>query len=163
MLRRSFLVGSNRTKKLDDLDLATERARERLAENPSLIAKQEALGRERALIYKMLLLTGLRKGELTSLTVGQLELDVPIPILTLEARDEKNREGSTVPIRGDLADDRPYHEYLHRPAAFGRCQRSQCPAESSSCARACTKSCTRCRPETPLAVNRWRVFPRKRV
>jgi integrase len=65
----------------------------------------ERLGQERALIYKTLVLTGLRKGELASLTVGQLVLDTEPPYLVLNAADEKNREGSTIPLRGDLAAD----------------------------------------------------------
>ncbi len=65
----------------------------------------ETLGWERALIYKTLVLTGLRKGELASLTVGQLVLDGTLPCLMLDAADEKNREGSTIPLRSDLADD----------------------------------------------------------
>jgi integrase len=68
-------------------------------------AQLEALGRERALIYKTLVLTGLRKSELASLTVTQLRLDRPIPHIELDAEDEKNREGSSVVIRPDLADD----------------------------------------------------------
>jgi len=89
----------------EDLDAATNRARERLAKNPALVAEMEALGRERALIYKALVLTGLRKGELASLTVGQLVLDADPPFLTLDAADEKNRQGSTIPLRADLAED----------------------------------------------------------
>jgi integrase len=65
----------------------------------------ELLGRERALIYKTLVLTGLRRGELASLTVGQLELDGPLPCIVLDAADEKNRAGSTLPLRSDLAAD----------------------------------------------------------
>jgi len=65
----------------------------------------ELLGRERALIYKTLVLTGLRKGELASLTIGQLELDGPMPLVVLHAADEKNRQGSDIPLRSDLADD----------------------------------------------------------
>ena len=65
----------------------------------------ETLGWERALIYKTLVLTGLRKGELASLTVGQLVLNGPMPCLMLDAADEKNRDGSTIPLRADLADD----------------------------------------------------------
>ncbi len=68
-------------------------------------AELELLGRERALIYKTLVLTGLRKGELASLTVGQLELDGAMPFVVLHAADEKNRQGSDVPLRSDLADD----------------------------------------------------------
>ncbi len=65
----------------------------------------EWIGRERALIYKTLVLTGLRKGELESLTVGQMFLDEPLPYAALDAADEKNREGNDIPIRIDLAED----------------------------------------------------------
>ena len=65
----------------------------------------ELLGRERALIYKTLVLTGLRKGELASLTVGHLQLDGPVAYAVLDAANEKNREGSDVPLRADLAAD----------------------------------------------------------
>ena len=90
---------------LDTLPAAVERARARLAKNPEFVEKLERLGRERALIYKTLVLTGLRKGELASLTVGQLELDGPMPFVILNAADEKNRQGSTIPLRHDLAND----------------------------------------------------------
>lgn len=63
------------------------------------------LGRERALIYKTLVLTGLRKGELASITVGQVDLGGAVPHLLLHARDEKNRNGSEIPLRTDLAAD----------------------------------------------------------
>jgi integrase len=65
----------------------------------------ERLGWERALIYKTMLLTGLRKGELASLTIGQLHLDGPLPWISLNAADEKSREGSDIPLRDDLAQD----------------------------------------------------------
>ncbi len=63
------------------------------------------IGRERALIYKTLVLTGLRKGELASITVGQVDLGGRVPHLLLNARDEKNRRGSEIPLRADLAAD----------------------------------------------------------
>jgi integrase len=72
---------------------------------PGNVSRLEMLGRERALIYKTLVLTGLRKGELASLTVGQLELDGPTPCALLHASDEKNRQGSKIPLRDDLAAD----------------------------------------------------------
>jgi len=72
---------------------------------PETRRRLEALGRERALIYKTLVLTGLRKGELASLSVGQLTLDTEPTYLQLKAADEKNREGSSIPIRADLAAD----------------------------------------------------------
>ena len=47
------------------------------------------IGGERALIYKTLVLTGLRKGELASITVGQVDLgggDARVPHIVLNAR-----------------------------------------------------------------------------
>jgi len=65
----------------------------------------ERLGRERALIYKTYLLTGLRKSELASLTAGQLELDGPLPFAVLDAADDKSRRGADIPLRPDLANE----------------------------------------------------------
>ena len=92
------------------LDAMTIRRGKRMGETaaelrPETVARLERLGRERALIYKTLVLTGLRRGELGSLTVGQLQLEGPSPAAQLEAADEKNRQGSWVPLRGDLAAD----------------------------------------------------------
>ena len=90
---------------LDTMHAAAERARKQLAKNPEFVEKLERLGRERALIYKTLVLTGLRRNELASLTVGQVELDGSMPFLDLSPADEKNGEGSTIPLRADLAED----------------------------------------------------------
>jgi integrase len=80
------------------------RAGERYAELRLEVKERlELLGWERALIYKVFLLTGLRKAELASLTVGRLYLDGPIAYAMLDAADEKNREGSEIAIRDDLA------------------------------------------------------------
>ncbi len=72
--------------------------------NEAFRARLEREGRERSLIYKTLVLTGLRKGELASLTVGQLRLDDTARI-ELNAADEKTRQGAVIPLRADLADD----------------------------------------------------------
>lgn len=72
---------------------------------PETIAKYIRVGRERALIYKTLVLTGLRLGELTALRVRDVALDAPRPYLILDARHEKNRKGSEIPLRADLATD----------------------------------------------------------
>ena len=72
---------------------------------PETQCRLEALGRERALIYKTMVLTGLRKAELASLAVGSLELDQAVPYAVLNAADEKNRQGSEIPLRDDLARD----------------------------------------------------------
>ncbi len=74
-------------------------------------ANLERLGRERALIYKTLVLTGLRRGELASLTAGDLDLNGPVPYAVLSATNEKNRQGSEIPLRDDLAAD--LRRWLH--------------------------------------------------
>jgi len=72
---------------------------------PQVRARLETLGRERARIYKTLVLTGLRKGELASLTVGDLALDADRPHAALRAAAEKNRRGSKIALRADLVTD----------------------------------------------------------
>jgi integrase len=62
-----------------------------------------AIGKERVLIYKTLVQTGLRIDELRTLTVGQLDLTPGAAFLQLDAADEKSREGNAVAIRDDLA------------------------------------------------------------
>ncbi len=64
-----------------------------------------AVGRERALVYKTLVLTGLRLNELNTLTVAQLDLTPGSAHLLLDAADEKSREGNAVAVRDDLAAD----------------------------------------------------------
>ena len=88
-----------------DLDAAVTRARHVLRKRPEYVAKLERRGRERALVYKTLVLTGLRKGELAALTVGHLELDGTVPYVVLDAADEKAGRGAEIPLRGDLATD----------------------------------------------------------
>ena len=89
----------------ETIEAAAKRARQRLTDKPARIEELEALGRERALVLKTLVLTGLRVGELRSITIGQVHLDCPMPYIELNAADEKNRHGSDLPLRADLADD----------------------------------------------------------
>ena len=86
----------------DTLEDAVTLAHERLTENPEFARKLDQRGRERALIYRTLVLTGLRRGELASLSIGSLELDAPTPFAVLAAGDEKNGQGSEIPLRADL-------------------------------------------------------------
>jgi integrase len=86
----------------DTLKDAVTLAQERLTDNPDFAAKLDHRGRERALIYRTLVLTGLRRGELASLSIGSMELDAPTPFAVLAAGDEKNRQGSEIPLRVDL-------------------------------------------------------------
>mgnify|MGYP002628184155 CR=1 FL=1 len=86
----------------DSLEAVVTRALERLTDNSTFAAKLDHRGRERALVYRTLVLTGLRRGELASLTVGSLELDAATPYAVLAAGDEKNGQGSEIPLRADL-------------------------------------------------------------
>ena len=83
----------------DGLAEAVRVARQRLSSNPEFACEKDLEGRERALVYKALALTGLRSGELASITVGQVVLNDPMPHLVLNAADEKNGEGSAIPLR----------------------------------------------------------------
>lgn len=87
----------------DGLDSAAEQGRRALARNPKQLAKLDRLGRERELIYKTLAMTGLRKSELASITVAQVDLESEVPHLVLNPEDEKNRQGAMIPLRHDLA------------------------------------------------------------
>jgi len=92
------------------LQAAAERGRRYLQDEPARLAELERLGRQRSLIYKTMVLTGLRKGELASLTVGQVELDAPRPYAELLAKDEKAGRGAMIPLRDDLVAE--MREYL---------------------------------------------------
>ncbi|HBJ37391.1 MAG TPA: integrase, partial [Planctomycetaceae bacterium] len=65
-------------------------------------SKLERLGLERALIYKTMFLTGLRLDEMRTLLVADLHLG-DTPHLVLKSTNEKNRKGSSVPLRSNLA------------------------------------------------------------
>ncbi len=103
--KRSRATWTLKPLKFDELSAAVELARERLKDNPTFLARQERLGIERALAYKVAVTTGLRRGELASLTVGQLDIDDDFPHVRLKAADEKNREGNLIPLRRDVADE----------------------------------------------------------
>jgi len=87
----------------DTLPAAIDRAREKLADKPEKIAELEKLGRERILIYKTLILTGLRRAELASLTISSVVLSGPMPYVLLEAANAKNRQQGEIPLRADIA------------------------------------------------------------
>ena len=87
------------------LDAAYARGREVLADNRGQLDELDMLGRERELMYKTMILTGLRKGELASLAIGQVYLDAQPPFAELLAKDEKAGRGAKIPLRADLVDD----------------------------------------------------------
>ena len=69
----------------------------------------ERRGCERALVYKFMMLTGLRRGEVASLTIGSLQLDASDPYVHIEGRHAKSGRAATLPLRADLADDLRKH------------------------------------------------------
>lgn len=101
---------------LATIDAAAARTAERLRLKPAPLAKLRRLGRERSLIYRALVLTGLRRGELAALTWADLTLDAPASgptaaakpapqaWLAIRAAVSKNGKAETLPIRADLAD-----------------------------------------------------------
>lgn len=89
----------------EKLQELANRGKEVLKDKHELIQHLERLGYERSLVYKVLALTGLRKGELASITIGQVWLDGRQPYLDLKAKDEKAGRGAQIPIRKDLADE----------------------------------------------------------
>jgi len=103
--RRSRRTWTRGPLTFDMLEAAAARAREALAKRPDFIVELERRGRERALVYKTLVLTGLRLGELRSLTVGKLELDGRVAFAVLDAADEKAGRGAEIPLRSDLVAD----------------------------------------------------------
>jgi integrase len=96
----------------DMLDAAHAQGRKLLNDNPDRLAELDVLGQERELMYKTLVLTGLRKGELASLTIGQIHLDAKPSFAELLAKDEKAGRGANIPLRADLVDD--LRDYLAR-------------------------------------------------
>jgi len=69
----------------------------------------ERLGQERALIYKFMMLTGLRRSEVAALTVNAIRLDENNPYVQVEGKHAKSGRAATLPLRGDLADDLRRH------------------------------------------------------
>jgi integrase len=85
----------------DTIVAAAERGR--AAMRPEAAEQFDRLGRERALIYRVLATTGLRRGELAALTVADVLLDDKRPAIVLRGADAKNGKRATLPLRADVA------------------------------------------------------------
>jgi len=85
----------------DTLVAAAERGRAHM--RPEAAEQFDRLGRERALLYAVLVTTGLRRGELAALTVGDVLLDDGQPAIVLPGADAKNGQRATLPLRADVA------------------------------------------------------------
>ena len=88
---------------VDTVVAAAERGRARL--RPDVVERLDRLGRERALLYAVLVTTGLRRGELAALNVGDVLLDDERPAIMLRGVDAKNGEAARLPLRADVADE----------------------------------------------------------
>ena len=77
--------------------------RARAAVRPDVALQSEMVGWERALIYEVCLTTGLRKGEVASLTIDSLDLAADEPALTLRGVHAKNGKRCSIPLGPDVA------------------------------------------------------------
>jgi integrase len=82
---------------------------------PEVRADLERLGWERSLMYKVLVMTGLRRGELQALEARNLSLDSERPRLTLPGALTKNGDEASIPLVATVATE--LKEWL---AATGR-------------------------------------------
>jgi integrase len=80
-------------------------AKAKLGANTAFLEQLDQRGFERYLIYKVAVLTGLRRGEIASLTLDHLRLDGPTAFLSMKPSDTKNREAVDIPLRADLLDE----------------------------------------------------------
>lgn len=98
---------------LETLHVAADRAREVLQRRPNMIARLERIGVERSLLYRLLLTSGMRKGEIMSLTVGQLALNDTPPVLRIPGSKTKNRQDATIPLHPNLVPElRKWHREM---------------------------------------------------
>ncbi len=88
---------------ITNIEAAAERARTK--RTPARVAALELIGRERGLIYKTYILTGLRRDGLAAVKVGDVHLDAAIPHILIGAADAKNGLRADVPLRADLVAD----------------------------------------------------------
>ena len=112
-IRRALTIGELRAllqaAKTRPLHEATKINRGLSKGNPGARLKSETidklrlLGIERALIYQVAFYTGLRRKELKSIPVKDVLLNCPAPRIVLKSENEKNRNGSELPLRKTLA------------------------------------------------------------
>jgi len=84
--------------------LSAEEVRRLLTAAAKEPARYGMTGAERALLYRLAAESGLRRGELASLTRASFDLDGAAPTVTLEARDSKRRRRDTLPLRPHMAE-----------------------------------------------------------
>lgn len=90
---------------LKNIQESYDRGFKALEGSPERRAELVLLGEERVLLYKTLILTGLRKGELASITLGQTSLETKVPFIEVDIEDEKSGDAATIPLRPDLTEE----------------------------------------------------------
>jgi len=80
-----------------------EEAARRRKLSPGSVNRLQWIGRTRKMVYATLMFTGLRYGELKSITIRQVHLEGTQPYIELRAADEKARRGAQVPLPAGLA------------------------------------------------------------
>jgi len=111
---RDRRVADNALAHLAALNVSTDVRRERRTLEPAEIAKLIAAARDgkpfralsgpdRVVLYHVALTTGLRAGELASLTPRNFDLETDPPTVTVEAAYSKRRRRDVLPLRPDVA------------------------------------------------------------
>ncbi|MCD4823934.1 MAG: site-specific integrase, partial [Phycisphaerae bacterium] len=88
----------------ETLDDCYARGLEAMKNSPRKIKEYRHIGRQRKLAYRVLLTTGLRKGELAAVTVDCLHLDAERPFLLLPGSFTKNGQTATIPLRAGITE-----------------------------------------------------------
>lgn len=115
-LTENRLVSENPIRFVHALNARIDRRYERRALDPNeigrLLAATEAgkrhhglTGRQRALVYRLAIESGLRYNEIRSLTPLSFDLESNPATVTIAPEDEKAGRGDTLPVRPDLAAD----------------------------------------------------------
>jgi len=126
---REGLASASPLEHLQGLNVQTDRRHDRraltVAEVRRLItktAKEPELrgmtGPERAMLYRVAVETGLRAGELRSLTRASFDLDAERPTVTVAAAYSKHRREDVVPLRKETAADVRAFLAAKTPAAW---------------------------------------------
>jgi integrase len=85
----------------DTIAAAAEKGRARM--RPEAAKQFDRVGRERALIYHVLVTTGLRRGELAAIRVRDVLLDERQPAIVIPGAAAKNGERASLSLRADVA------------------------------------------------------------
>jgi site-specific recombinase XerC len=87
----------------DTIAAAADRGRAALHARPDYADHLERVGRERRMLYEVLVTTGLRRGELASLTIGSVVLNADTPHVVAAAADTKSGERAVQPLHPAVA------------------------------------------------------------